>query len=70
MATLTGRRTRTLSGYVSTLLEYPRWFIEREVDFTNCHRDGAYDGEDARCTSCQFGASCSWLKRAAGVPAR
>ena len=35
MTTLTGRNTRTIVGYVITLLDYPRWVIEREVDFTD-----------------------------------
>jgi len=29
MTTLTGRNARTLSGYVESLLDYPRWIIER-----------------------------------------
>ena len=61
MPSLTGRSTRTLTGYVVTLLEYPRWVIEREVDFTNCHLSGGYDIGDARCVSCRFGAACCWL---------
>jgi len=34
MTTLTGRNARTLSGYVESLLDYPRWIIERDVDFS------------------------------------
>lgn len=68
MATLTGRRTRTLSGYVVTLLEYPRLVIEREVDFTNCPHVGRFDSEDARCTSCHFGTACRWLNINAKAP--
>ena len=33
MATQTGK-IRTITGYISDLLEYPRWVIERDVDFT------------------------------------
>lgn len=61
MPTLTGKNTRTITHYVATLLEYPRWVIEREVDFTNCQHGGAYDDTDASCTSCQFGDACHWL---------
>lgn len=68
MPTLTGRHTRTLSGYVMTLLEYPRWFIERQVDFTNCQHGGIYDSRDEGCTSCQFGAACRWLNSNRSAP--
>lgn len=68
MPTLTGSRTRTLSGYVTTLLEYPRWYIEREVDFTNCHQGGTFDAEDEQCTSCEFGAACRWLNSNRSAP--
>ncbi len=61
MATLTGRRTRTLTGYVTVLLEYPRWIIEREVDFTDCPHVGRYESRDQRCTDCRFGTACCWL---------
>lgn len=64
MTTLTGRNARTLSGYVDTLLNYPRWVIERDVDFTHCHYQGSYTASDARCTTCQFGAACRWLNLA------
>lgn len=55
--------TRTIKGYAATLLEYPRWLIEREVDFTDC-RSGAHFNEylDA-CTECRFGAGCQWLDK-------
>ena len=68
MPTLTGRRTRTLTGYVTTLLEYPRWFIEREVDFTDCHHGGVYDNGDEHCTTCEFGAACRWLNSNRNAP--
>ncbi len=61
MPTLTPNNTRTLTGYVITLLEYPRWVIERDVDFTDCHLRGTYVIDDTRCVSCQFGAACCWL---------
>lgn len=61
MTTLRGRQARTISGYVTILLEYPRWFIEREVDFTNCHLQGQFDGQEERCTNCHFGSACRWL---------
>ncbi len=68
MATLTGRRTRTLTGYAVTLLEYPRFVIERDVDFTNCPHVGRFDGDDTQCTSCEFGTACRWLNVNASVP--
>lgn len=68
MTTLTGRNRRTIVGYVITLLDYPRWVIEREVDFTGCHRAGAFDQEDPHCSSCQFGDACRWLNTNRSVP--
>jgi hypothetical protein len=61
MPTLAGRNTRTITGYVITLLDYPRWVIEREVDFTHCHLSGEFDMNDAQCSACHFGAACCWL---------
>lgn len=61
MATLSGRNTRTLTGYVITLLDYPRWIIEREVDFTDCQLHGDFVSFDKRCASCSFGPACCWL---------
>ena len=61
MPTLTGKNTRTITHYVATLLDYPRWVVEREVDFTNCKHSGTYDESDLECTSCQFGGACRWL---------
>lgn len=43
------------------LLDYPRWVIEREVDFTDCRHSGRFDPGDRGCTSCHFGAACRWL---------
>ena len=62
MNTLAGRQARTLTGYVATLLDYPRWCIEREVDFSACHLQGNFDAGEPRCTDCQFGKACHWLK--------
>ena len=61
MTTLTGARTRTITGYVLTLLEYPRWLIARDVDFTECHLGGNYDADDDTCRRCEFGSACRWL---------
>lgn len=61
---LTGRNARTLSGYVDSLLDYPRWVIERDVDFTDCHYQGTYTESTDRCTTCQFGVACRWLNLA------
>ncbi len=61
MTTLTGASTRTITGYIVTLLEYPRWLIEREVDFTHCHLGGNFDGNDPQCRDCRFGEACDWL---------
>lgn len=63
MNTLTGTGTRTITGYVVTLLEYPRWMIAREVDFTTCHRGGAFAAGDETCADCVFGDACRWLCR-------
>ena len=63
MNTLTGTSTRTITGYLVTLLEYPRWMLVREVDFTNCHHGGAFAVEDDACTRCEFGKACCWLCR-------
>ena len=61
MTTLTGRQVRTISGYVATLLDYPRWFIDREVDFTDCHLHGRFAPDDPSCADCHFGSACRWL---------
>ena len=64
MTTLTGRNARTLAGYVESLLDYPRWVIERDVDFSNCRYQGTYTASANRCTTCQFGSACQWLNLA------
>ncbi len=63
MNTLTARSTRTITGYVTQLLEYPRWFIERDLDFTNCPHSGRYEDTAAECVNCNFGEACKWLNR-------
>ncbi len=63
MTTLTGSHDRTLTGYLVTLLEYPRWRIEHEIDFTDCHLQGEFEAGDAVCATCEFGAACNWLSR-------
>lgn len=61
MTTLTGVSTRTITGHLVTLLEYPRWLIDRDVDFSGCHLGGNYDGSDPSCAGCDFGDACRWL---------
>lgn len=68
MPTLTGKNTRTITHYVATLLDYPRWVIERDVDFTDCYQGGNYDDADTRCTGCEFGHACRWLNRHRTAP--
>lgn len=68
MSTLGGRQARTLSGYVVTLLEYPRWFIDREVDFTDCRFQGRFDPGETRCAHCHFGQACRWLNQNRNEP--
>jgi hypothetical protein len=60
MATQTGK-TRTITGFIADLLEYPRWVFEREVDFTNCRHGGHYNEFIDECRECHFGAACRWL---------
>lgn len=60
MATQTGK-TRTITGYLADLLEYPRWVIERDVDFTHCNYGGHYNEFIRECTECRFGPACRWL---------
>ena len=62
MATRTGR-TRTITGYISDLLEYPRWIIEHDVDFTDCKYGGHYNVFIDACAHCRFGSACRWLDR-------
>jgi len=62
MTTHTGRNARTLTSYVETLLDYPRWIIERDVDFTECQHQGNYTASAEVCTTCVFGEACHWLR--------
>ena len=62
MATQTNK-TRTITGFIADLLEYPRWVFEREVDFTNCRYGGHYNNFIRECAECEFGAACRWLDR-------
>ena len=62
MATQTGK-TRTITGFLADLLEYPRWMIERDVDFTNCKYEGHYNAFIAECKYCRFGPACRWLDK-------
>ncbi|MCJ7589840.1 MAG: hypothetical protein MUO51_00640 [Woeseiaceae bacterium] len=64
MMTQTGRDARTLTSYVDILLDYPRWIIERDVDFTDCRYQGRYTASAEVCTTCLFGDACCWLKLA------
>jgi hypothetical protein len=61
MTTQTGSNARTLTGYAESLLEYPRWLIERDVDFTSCHHYGAFSYTSSECVDCRFGEGCRWL---------
>ena len=61
MAMATNRNSRTLRVYVSDLLEYPRWIIEREVDFTDCSYAGHCNAFLPECVHCKFGRGCHWL---------
>jgi hypothetical protein len=61
MTTETTSNTRTLKAYAIELLKFPRWHIEREVDFTDCRHDAQYDPLLAECVDCQFGPACRWL---------
>ncbi len=63
MATETGRNTRTIQGFVAELLDYPRWLISREVDFSGCCAGGHYNEFLSVCVECRFGDGCRWLDR-------
>ena len=68
MITLTGMSTRTITGYLVTLLEYPRWLIGREVDFTECPLQGRFDAGENQCRCCDFGSACRWLNQNRSAP--
>lgn len=61
MTTETTGNTRTLKAYAIELLRFPRYYIEREVDFTDCRNNARYDALAAQCVGCQFGPACRWL---------
>ena len=61
MTTETTSNTRTLRAYAIELLRFPRWYIEREVDFTNCSHNSRYNAFLEECLTCQFGPGCRWL---------
>jgi len=63
MVSETTGNMRTLIGYATDLLKYPRFVIERDVDFTNCLHAGRHDESLAACTECQFGDACYWLNQ-------
>ena len=63
MSTLTGSRTRTITGQLTLMLEHPRFVIARDVDFSNCRNAGTYNQFLPECTSCRFGTACKWLTR-------
>jgi hypothetical protein len=64
MTTQSGHNARTLASYVESLLDYPRWVIERDVDFSGCDYQGTFTASAECCTSCQFGTACRWLNLA------
>lgn len=61
MASETTGNVRTLIGYASDLLKYPRLIIERDVDFTDCRHGGRHNVFLSECANCRFGAGCQWL---------
>ena len=68
MTTPTGMSRRTITGYIVTLLEYPRWLISREFDFADCHLHGNFSADDSRCRHCDFGSACRWLDQNRATP--
>lgn len=56
-------KTRTLKAYATKLLQYPRFIIQREVDFTGCPLNGHYNEFLPKCVNCQFGRACRWLDK-------
>ena len=56
-------KTRTLKAYASELLQYPRFIIQREIDFTDCPLGGHYNEFLPKCVNCQFGRACRWLDK-------
>lgn len=54
-------KSRTLSAYAADLLQFPRWVIERQVDFTNCKHGARFSDTTSDCIECRFGPACYWL---------
>ena len=67
MTTVTGSQTRTILGQLTLTLEYPRWLIERDVDFSNCANSGHFNEFLPLCENCGFGPACKWLNGAHGA---
>jgi hypothetical protein len=61
VTTQSGSQSRTITGYLVNLLEYPRWLIERDTDFTHCPYHGRYERFVVECDACVFGKGCYWL---------
>ena len=59
--TMQTNKTRTITGYIADLLDYPRWVFERDVDFTNCRYGSHHNVFIEECAECQFGTACRWL---------
>jgi len=63
MTTQTGFNTRTITGHLVHMLDYPRWLIEREIDFSQCAYAGRLDPFAPECLTCPFGTGSRWLDR-------
>ncbi|MFQ6004283.1 MAG: hypothetical protein ACE5OQ_02175 [Woeseia sp.] len=63
MTTQTRSHSRTITGYLLHRLEYARWLIECDTDFTDCPYHGRYRQFVAECETCVFGKGCRWLGR-------
>ena len=68
MTTTTRTNTRTITGQLGQMLEYARWLIGREVDFSRCRYSGQFNAFLPECEPCRFGAACCWLNRQRAVP--
>ena len=61
VTTQSGSHSRTITGYLAHLLEYPRWLMECDIDFTQCPYHGRYENFVAECKTCIYGEGCKWL---------
>ncbi len=61
VTTQSGSQSRTITGYLMHLLEYPRWLMECDIDFTQCPYQGRYENFVAECDTCMNGKGCKWL---------